>query len=635
MTSAFPAGLDALATGLSNATLSFDTHPALHNDVNDAVNKIEAELGILPKGSFASVKARLDSLGFRANVISIADAPYNVVPNTATNYSTQFTTAISDINAAGGGTLYIPPGAYRIKNVDILSNVMIQCAPGVTFKFPTSGVVTFDRLFFVGQGSLRTNIRFMGNGCTFDPSDISGYGSTVSSITGFVLEAARNFIIDGINGTGFKGGNILALNATTGGAHCELGVVRNIRDDLRTDPGYGCVQVTGARHILFENMWCSGGYALNFESDRRVGTAPGPGTDFVEDITAINLYAEKGASTGGIVVKFITHGNTIRRIRVARFRSVLSSQEGVLFTQSWDLGGVMNDIALEDGYIDTPTGVGVRRENGLGEYPDTPGIVFHRVRVVSGVAAGWQIGSSAQLFDCTAEKNATEGFSVNSSGIGPLPWRAKLTNCKAIGNGGSGFQNFGNLMLMELFRCQSEYNGIFGFQCGDSWQRLVECTYAHGQAGNFNGATGRIYYDRDSTKRPNILGPWSQAAVTASQTNVALATVDPPGAATAVTTVKMGRNGSIVGLAAMVRRYTDARTAGTATIEVLKNGAPLSTPQTTVLNASLTRYNYNAPIATGTYTYVAGDTIGLRITTDGTWAPATAQLDAWVITIDD
>jgi hypothetical protein len=42
MPSGFPDALDAFATNLANATLSENTHPTHHNDLADAVNKIEA-----------------------------------------------------------------------------------------------------------------------------------------------------------------------------------------------------------------------------------------------------------------------------------------------------------------------------------------------------------------------------------------------------------------------------------------------------------------------------------------------------------------------------------------------------------------------------------------------------------------
>jgi hypothetical protein len=62
MASGYPGTLDALATNRTDATTSATTHAADHNNANDAINKIEAELGTDPAGTAATVVARLDTL---------------------------------------------------------------------------------------------------------------------------------------------------------------------------------------------------------------------------------------------------------------------------------------------------------------------------------------------------------------------------------------------------------------------------------------------------------------------------------------------------------------------------------------------------------------------------------------------
>lgn len=61
MASSYPGALDVLPTNSTNSTESEDTHPALHNDANDAINKIQAELGANPSGSKLTVLDRLDA----------------------------------------------------------------------------------------------------------------------------------------------------------------------------------------------------------------------------------------------------------------------------------------------------------------------------------------------------------------------------------------------------------------------------------------------------------------------------------------------------------------------------------------------------------------------------------------------
>jgi hypothetical protein len=51
MASVYPGGLDSFATNKADATTTPTDHPTHHNDLADAVNKIEAELGVDPAGS--------------------------------------------------------------------------------------------------------------------------------------------------------------------------------------------------------------------------------------------------------------------------------------------------------------------------------------------------------------------------------------------------------------------------------------------------------------------------------------------------------------------------------------------------------------------------------------------------------
>ena len=92
--------------------------------------------------------------------------------------------------------------------------------------------------------------------------------------------------------------------------------------------------------------------------------------------------------------------------------------------------------------------------------------------------------------------------------------------------------------------------------------------------------------------------------------------------------VVMSRAGSIVGLSVA---SSEARTAGTATFEVYKDGT--ATGLTAVLNAIDTQY-VDASQAASLDTFVAGNRLDVRVTTDGSWAPATADVEA-VITITD
>lgn len=62
MPSAYPSALDSLSTSSANSTPAADTHPALHNDANAAINAVQSTLGTNPQGGSASVSARLAAI---------------------------------------------------------------------------------------------------------------------------------------------------------------------------------------------------------------------------------------------------------------------------------------------------------------------------------------------------------------------------------------------------------------------------------------------------------------------------------------------------------------------------------------------------------------------------------------------
>jgi hypothetical protein len=59
MPSSYPGSVDTLSTSKVDSTAMATDHAGHHNDMADAINRIETELGTSPKGGFATVKARI------------------------------------------------------------------------------------------------------------------------------------------------------------------------------------------------------------------------------------------------------------------------------------------------------------------------------------------------------------------------------------------------------------------------------------------------------------------------------------------------------------------------------------------------------------------------------------------------
>jgi len=117
MATNYPGALDSFTNPTSADALNSSTvpHATQHANLNDAVTAIETELGVSPKGSAATVKARLDSINpaagqvqgtsrgfFGASALSqtaVATAPMIVAKDTGSAY-----VQVAAINAASTGS---------------------------------------------------------------------------------------------------------------------------------------------------------------------------------------------------------------------------------------------------------------------------------------------------------------------------------------------------------------------------------------------------------------------------------------------------------------------------------------------------------------------------------------------------
>lgn len=96
--SVYPTALDNFLTNRIDGTIMAVTHATDHNNENDAINKIETELGVNPKGSYSSVAERLSVVAQNTQTAS-----YTPVLNDANK--------IVEMNVATPNNLTIPPNA--------------------------------------------------------------------------------------------------------------------------------------------------------------------------------------------------------------------------------------------------------------------------------------------------------------------------------------------------------------------------------------------------------------------------------------------------------------------------------------------------------------------------------------------
>jgi len=168
MASAYPGGLDSFPTNRADGTVMATNHPGDHNNLADAVNKIEATLGVDPQGSFATVVARLDG-GSQPLKTRI------------------FTVAAADV--ADGPTLLYTPGAGEYVYQAVIADYVANNGVGIAV-----GPLGLD-----GNGNSRI-LALMGNGGSEPPRDTAIFVGGLLSNDLFAWPVGNDPIYASING---------------------------------------------------------------------------------------------------------------------------------------------------------------------------------------------------------------------------------------------------------------------------------------------------------------------------------------------------------------------------------------------------------------------------------------------------
>ena len=131
---AYPTSLDNLNASKTNDTLALNDHATHHNALATAINAIEAELGLSPSGSAATVAALLVDLVTSTELSEAADAALasanaytDAAATTAVKTGTSYTPALGDqlnviieLTNAGLVTVTLPNAVFA-------ANAQIEC----------------------------------------------------------------------------------------------------------------------------------------------------------------------------------------------------------------------------------------------------------------------------------------------------------------------------------------------------------------------------------------------------------------------------------------------------------------------------------------------------------------------------
>lgn len=256
MASAYPGGLDSLATNKADGTTMATDHPAHHNDLADAVNKLEAELGANFSGRYP-------------HVLNVKGKPYNATGNGSTDDTTAIQAAFTAA-AAANGEVFFPPGTYKVTNHLSVANGVRRIR---------------------GVGAIISVNTAMGGGIRRGPFDVVGVGDLVIDSMAFNVASPSNnscICISGSSDVTVRGCSF------TGTSTGQAGVCVTTSESVANIAN---ISVTGC---LFRDMGGTqvAGVEIHTNSSRTVtGVTVGPDNRFER----IDRYGVKFTATAGAV----------------------------------------------------------------------------------------------------------------------------------------------------------------------------------------------------------------------------------------------------------------------------------------------------------------------------------------------
>ena len=397
---------------------------------------------------------------------SISSANWTV----ETDSSGAFTNAINAAVAAGGGTVTVPPGTYRLCEVIVPQNVTLEFQPGTTLKLAADASSTRN-IFKIASGSSSdtftikgATIRGRGGHVVIDMSDLQPGSGPTRAIT--VLNAS-GYLVENIRGIGLpaNSGNVVHLAANGALVAPSDGTIRRIRHEGVRHVGNSSIQIDACDGLEAHDIWCDGGVALRLECAQHNG-------DMARHVVASRLRAGGESGHPHSAMSTTGHQNIVRDITVTGIRAT-GGATGHSYSYTPYTGGTPNQnpypierVTVRGGYIDgggQGVGNGSPFDSGT-QNIQTEACTWQDLKVVGSVNAAGFDAAGGTFIRCTAEAcTGGAGFeSVRQNGVAnyqnAAPPRGIITRfdaCHARGNKTYGF-DCDNSQQWELYGCTAD-----------------------------------------------------------------------------------------------------------------------------------------------------------------------------------
>jgi hypothetical protein len=571
----FPTSLDTtdeIPNSRSNATVMAGNHPEDHNDLADAILALEAKVGV----NSSAVTSTLD---YKVSNASSA--------NPGHSHSGAALTGVLEANITDGSLL------ARVASAETISGAWTFNAGKILDK----GSLVYDVKAFGAVGDNATNDT-VAIQAAIDAANTAS-GGTVFFPKGTYLSnklttyTAVNLIGVGPHATIVKlrdTQNTALLTTsgfvttdTAGGIHSFR--IQGIAFDgnkanQASNADSGCVQIYGYNYRI-SDVKIRNAESVGLYTNYETGTgAPGPnGLSMESRLDDVEVYS---SGTDGIFwngphdsvwVGVDAHENAAKGINVGARGNALHAigchSWGLTQTYAWYISGTGCSLTA----------------------CDAEGAVTAQIAL----RANDQQIQGGHVYAATG---GTTGIVVENSAAG-LHIDTKVSNCTTAAilftTTGAGSR----ITLQVYGTSGATYSGTPATDCD------LLITTSGGQLPNVGPRV--------------MLGPWYVANAAAAQSDVYFLLCG-----TGPHEISMLRPGSITGVMA---RSSATRVAGTATIEVLKND--VATGLTAVINGTDTVFKGTTQ-ALGTDTFVLGDVIAVKWTTDASWDPTTADFTVMV-----
>ncbi|MCR4297255.1 MAG: right-handed parallel beta-helix repeat-containing protein [Gallionella sp.] len=202
-------------------------------------------------------------------IVSITDAPYNAVAGDTGDQTSAIQAAVDAVNTAGGGTVIIPPGTYRIITAIVLYSNITVLKYGTIHMVNTTTLNAFQA---VGTaGAILSNIHILGGKITGDATFAAGVPS-VTNGSAINFQFVSDSTVVGVKITGFadngtafaNGDNNLVLGCNVDQCGQNIAFYASTRDTYDNKAIGNTITACGKFNALHSEGNASGGTKKNY-----------------------------------------------------------------------------------------------------------------------------------------------------------------------------------------------------------------------------------------------------------------------------------------------------------------------------------------------------------------------------------